>query len=575
MIEKEQIVERARVWLGEEYGAEINAAVADLLSSGGSDLDDAFYKDMEFGTGGMRGLMGPGTNRINKHTLGMATQGLCNYLNQCFPGQDISVAIAYDCRNNSQTFAQHVAEVFSGNDIKVYLYESLRPTPQLSYTIRDLGCKAGIVLTASHNPKEYNGYKVYWEDGAQIVPPHDRSIIEEVRKIRSPKEVAQKKRPELIEVIGSEMDERFRNAVVEQGFLKGEKEDLCIVFTSLHGTSIMGVPQVLKKAGFTDVHIVEEQAIPDGNFPTVDSPNPEEPAALDMALQLARKIDADIVIGTDPDADRIGIAVKNEMGELELLNGNQTGAVMAEYLLKKWKASGKLSDRSYIASTIVTSELLKDIAHHYGVDCPETLTGFKWIADVIRARETDWDFVGGGEESYGFMIGDFVRDKDSVSSTLIACEIAAEAKSQGSSFFGLLQDIYLRHGLYRERLVSIVKKGMDGAAEIGRMMEALRKDPPTEIWGEKVVRVYDHQLQEIKDLDTGKNSTTGLPKSNVLQFVTESGTKVSARPSGTEPKIKFYVSVKAPMARKDVFRATVEGLEKKMDDILIELNLTS
>ncbi len=574
MISDETIVQRAKVWLGEEYGKDVQEAVQQLIDGGGDELKDAFYKDMEFGTGGMRGIMGVGTNRINKHTLGMATQGLSNYLKASFPHEAISVAIAYDCRNNSQEFARSVAEVFAANEIKVYVYESLRPTPQLSYTIREMGCKAGIVLTASHNPKEYNGYKVYWEDGAQIVPPHDKVIISEVRNINSPLEVKSDYIESLIETIGVELDEKFRNAVVEQGFLSEGKENLKVVFTSIHGTSIMGVPQVLEKAGFSDVHVVQEQAEPNGNFPTVDSPNPEEPEALDMALKLAESIDADIVIGTDPDADRIGIAVRNENNELELLNGNQTGAVISDYLLRKWKVEGRLNSSCYIASTIVTTELLKDIAQQYQVDCPETLTGFKWIADEIRRREQDWSFVGGGEESYGFMIGDFVRDKDSVSSTLIACEIAAEAKANESSFFEVLQDIYLKHGLYRERLVSIVKKGMDGAMQIQKMMDELRSNPPKTIWGEKIVITLDHSKGEVKNMMNGEISSTGIPHSNVLQFVTESGTKVSARPSGTEPKIKFYVSVKAPLDRKGTYRNTVEGLERKIDDILSEMGLS-
>ncbi len=572
MIEQ-AILDKAQEWLNGNYDEETKSAIRHMIDSDPQELTDSFYQSLTFGTGGMRGIMGPGTNRINKYTLGMATQGLCNYMIECFPGEELKVAIAFDCRNNSDTFARQVAEVFSANGIKVHLFESLRPTPELSFTIRYLGCHSGIVLTASHNPKEYNGYKVYWNDGAQIVRPHDKLIIGEVEKITSPDQVKFEGNDELIEVIGAEVDEAFYEASVSQGFDVGGKDTFKVVFTSIHGTSINGVPQVLERAGFQNVYIVPEQAEPNGNFPTVVSPNPEEPEALSMAVALAEEKSADMVIGTDPDSDRIGIAVRDHKGEIRLLNGNQTGAVMTDYLIEQWGKAGKLTGNEFIASTIVTSELFMDIAEANNLECPVCLTGFKWIAELIREREGLKTFVGGGEESFGYMVGDFVRDKDAVTSTLIAAEIAAEAQSRGSSFFDRLLDVYIKYGFYKERLISIVKKGRDGAAEIKAMMEEYRNDPPVEINGSKVVRMLDYGSLEEKNLVDGSTQAIDLPSSNVLQFYTEDGSKISARPSGTEPKIKFYFSVKGVLESKGDFDSVEAGLEKRIDGIIESMGL--
>ena len=570
MIEQ-AILDKANEWLNGNYDEETKAAIRSMMDSDPKELTDSFYQSLSFGTGGMRGIMGPGTNRINKYTLGMATQGLSNYLIQCFPNEELKVAIAYDCRNNSDTFARQVAEVFSANGIKVYLFESLRPTPELSFTIRHLGCHSGIVLTASHNPKEYNGYKVYWNDGAQIVRPHDKKIIEEVQKITNPDQVKFEGNEGLIEIIGAEVDCVFHEASVAQGFDVRGKDEFKVVFTSIHGTSIKGVPQVLGMAGFRNVYIVEEQAVPNGNFPTVDSPNPEEPEALSMALDLADEKGADMVIGTDPDSDRIGIAVRDDQGKLRLLNGNQTGAVMTDYLIDQWKKTGKLEGNEFVASTIVTSELFIDIAAANGLECPVCLTGFKWIAELIREREGKKTFIGGGEESFGYMVGDFVRDKDAVTSALIACEIGAEAQSRGSSFFDRLLDVYMKYGFYKERLISIVKKGRDGAAEIKAMMNEYRTNPPATINGSKVVRMLDYASLEEKGLMNGTTSAIDLPSSNVLQFYTEDGSKISARPSGTEPKIKFYFSVKGSLSDKKNFGAVEAALESRIDAIIADL----
>ena len=572
MIEQ-AILDKAQEWLNGNYDEETKSAIRHMIDSDPQELTDSFYQSLTFGTGGMRGIMGPGTNRINKYTLGMATQGLCNYMIECFPGEELKVAIAFDCRNNSDTFARQVAEVFSANGIKVYLFESLRPTPELSFTIRHLGCHSGIVLTASHNPKEYNGYKVYWNDGAQIVRPHDKLIIGEVEKITSPDQVKFEGNDELIEVIGAEVDEAFYEASVSQGFDVGGKDTFKVVFTSIHGTSINGVPQVLERAGFQNVYIVPEQAEPNGNFPTVVSPNPEEPEALSMAVALAEEKSADMVIGTDPDSDRIGIAVRDHKDEIRLLNGNQTGAVMTDYLIEQWGKAGKLTGNEFIASTIVTSELFMDIAEANNLECPVCLTGFKWIAELIREREGLKTFVGGGEESFGYMVGDFVRDKDAVTSALIAAEIAAEAQSRGSSFFDRLLDVYIKYGFYKERLISIVKKGRDGATEIKAMMEEYRNNPPVEINGSKVVRMLDYGSLEEKNLVDGSTQAIDLPSSNVLQFYTEDGSKISARPSGTEPKIKFYFSVKGVLAGKEEFDSAEAGLDERIDGIIDSMGL--
>lgn len=533
--------QRAESWLNGAYDEESKAQIQSWIDSDSPELEDAFYKDLEFGTGGMRGIMGVGTNRVNRYTLGAATQGLSNYMQESFPGEELKVAIAYDCRNNSKELSQLVAEVFSANGIRVFLFEDLRPTPELSFAVRHLDCHAGVVLTASHNPPEYNGYKVYWEDGAQIVAPHDKRIIERVQQISDLSEIKFESNPELILEIGREEDEAFWSSVLEYKNDNPANANLKVVFTSIHGTSIMSVPEVLKRAGFQQTSVVEEQAKPDGNFPTVKSPNPEEAAALAMALDLAEKEQADLVIGTDPDADRIGIAVRDGKGEMVLLNGNQTGALMTEYLLQ---AEENKSLNDFIAYTIVSSDIFKDIAEYQGVSWEVCLTGFKHIAKLIRDNEGKKRFIGGGEESYGFMVGDFVRDKDSVTSALVVCQMAAEAKAEGKSVIDLLGELYLKHGMYREDLISVVRKGKTGAEEIAQMMQDYRSSPPKSLGGEKVVSVADYQSLEHRSIDGELLDEIDLPKSNVLQFFTESGSKISVRPSGTEPKIKFYFSAR-------------------------------
>lgn len=564
--------ERAQAWLQSPYDPETQKATQALLDEGGDALNDAFYQDLDFGTGGLRGIMGVGTNRINKYTLGAATQGLANYLNQQFKDEQISVAIAHDSRHNSKPFARQVAEVLSANGIKVYLYEDLRPTPALSFAIRHLNCQSGIVLTASHNPPAYNGYKVYWSDGGQLVPPHDKAVISEVRAVK-PEEVRYDANPDLIEMIGEEIDQAYLAEVNKQSLSKEGKKDLSVVFTSIHGTSITLVPPALKNAGFEKVSIVEEQAEPNGDFPTVKSPNPEEAEALNMALEQAERIGADMVIGTDPDADRVGIAVCNLAGEMELLNGNQAASVLIYYLLERWKEQGRLSGNEFVAKTIVTTDLIKAIADGYNVPCPECLTGFKWIADIIRKREGEATFIGGGEESYGYMIGDFVRDKDAVASAMMLAETAAYAKAQGSSFYEMLIDVYHQFGFYLEKLVSLKREGMKGQEEIAQMMEDFRTKTPSSIAGEKVISVLDYQSSVQRNLVDGSSAQIDLPKSNVVQFVTEKATKITARPSGTEPKIKFYVSVNDQLKDKADFAVMKAKLERQIDSITKELGL--
>lgn len=564
-------MERANLWLSEQYDEETRKSVQDLMNQDPAELEDAFYKDLEFGTGGMRGIMGVGTNRINKYTLGAATQGMANYLKLTFPEKEKSVAIAYDVRNNSESFARIVADILTGNDIKVYLFESFRPTPELSFAVRNLNCDAGIVLTASHNPPEYNGYKVYWNDGGQIVPPQDEAIINEVNNVKA-SEIQFQGKEDLLQFLGKEMDQAFIQACVNQiGFTQKGKEEIKIVFTSIHGTSIAIIPDALKAAGFTNVHIVEEQAIPNGNFPTVKSPNPEEPAALKMAMDLADEIGADIVIGTDPDADRLGIAVRNFDGKLVLLNGNQTNTVLVDYLLQQRQNDG-MDGTEFIGSTIVTSDIFFDLAKYYNVECKVGLTGFKWIADMIRKAEGKQTFIGGGEESFGFMVGDFVRDKDSVTSTLLACEIAANAKANDSNFYEELLHIYCKTQFYKEDLISITKKGKDGAAEISQMMAEFRQNPPKSFDGSKVIRLDDYQISVSKNLSSGEEKSIDIPKSNVLIFYTEDGSKIAARPSGTEPKIKFYFSVKTNLDEISDFEIKEDELTAKIERLKIELN---
>ena len=564
------IIEKATLWLSDTFDSEIQQEIQQLITDNSDDLTDRFYKDLEFGTGGMRGMMGAGTNRINKYTLGKATQGLSNYLKESYPNQKIKVAIAYDCRHNSDTFSRLVAEVLSANDIRVVLFEDLRPTPELSFAVNELNCHAGIVLTASHNPPEYNGYKVYWTDGGQIVPPQDKSIIDEVNSLEF-SDINFNAKPALISEIGAEVDEAFWKASIKNGTFDIQgRENLKIVFTSLHGTSCKLIPEVLKRAGYSQVHSIKEQEIPDGDFPTVKSPNPEEPEALEMATNLAEKIGADIVLGTDPDSDRIGIAVRDTDGKIKLLNGNQAMVVMTDFLIKQWQQQGKLNGNQFIGSTIVSTSMVNDIAKSYGVETKIGLTGFKWIAKMIQDFP-DLEFIGGGEESFGYMVGDFVRDKDAVTSALLACEIAAAAKSNGSSFYDSLLELYAKHSFYKERLVSFTKKGMDGAAQIKQIMIGLRKNPLTHIDGSKVTFVNDYDASTEKNMSTGEVKIMDLPKSNVLIYHTEDGTKVAARPSGTEPKIKFYFSVQSQLDSVENAIEKEQELDAKIDRIITEM----
>ena len=567
------ILEKAQLWLTDTFDAETQQEIKQLIANNSENLTESFYKELEFGTGGMRGVMGAGTNRVNKYTLGKATQGLANYIKKSFPNQQHKVAIAYDCRHNSQSFAKIVANVLSANNIKVYLFEDMRPTPELSFTVRHLGCNAGIVLTASHNPPEYNGYKVYWNDGGQIIPPDDANIINEVNSLEF-SEINFKAIENNIEYIGKEVDDVFIDASVKNGTFNIQgRENLKIVFTSLHGTSIKSIPDALAKAGYTDVHIVEEQREPNGDFPTVASPNPEEPAALKMATDLAEKIGADIVIGTDPDSDRIGVAVRDMDYKMTLLNGNQTMSVMTDFLIKNWKKEGKLNGKQFVGSTIVSTNLVNQIATSYGVETKVGLTGFKWIAKMIRDAEGTQDFIGGGEESFGYMVGDFVRDKDAVTATLLACEIAANAKANNSSFFKELLTIYTKHNFYKEHLIAIVKKGMDGAEQISKMMVELRKNPLAEIDGSKVEFLCDYQASTRTNLLTGKIESIDLEKSNVLIYEMLDGTKVAARPSGTEPKIKFYFSVNTPLDTIENAIKVEAELDAKIQRIIKEMKL--
>ena len=564
------ILDKATLWLSDTFDTETQQEIQQLISSNSKDLTDRFYKDLEFGTGGMRGMMGAGTNRINKYTLGKATQGLSNYLKESYPNEEIKVAIAYDCRHNSDTFSRLVAEVLSANDIKVVVFEDLRPTPELSFAVNELNCHAGIVLTASHNPPEYNGYKVYWTDGGQIVPPQDKSIIDEVNSLDF-SDINFNAKPALISEIGAEVDEAFWKASIKNGTFDVQgRDDLKIVFTSLHGTSVKLIPEVLKRAGYPQVHSIKEQEEPDGNFPTVKSPNPEEPEALEMAINLAEKIGADIVLGTDPDSDRIGIAVRDTSGKIKLLNGNQAMVVMTDFLIKQWKQQGRLNGKQFVGSTIVSTTMVNDIATSYGVETKIGLTGFKWIAKMI-IDFPDQDFIGGGEESFGYMVGDFVRDKDAVTSALLACEIAAAAKAGGSSFYETLLELYTKHSFYKERLVSFTKQGMDGAEQIKQIMIDLRKNPLTHIDGSKVTFVNDYEASTEMNMSTGEEKIMELPKSNVLIYHTEDGTKVAARPSGTEPKIKFYFSVQSPLDTVGNAIEKEQELDTKIDRIITEM----
>lgn len=569
-------LEKAQLWLSETFDQDTRTTIEDWIKTNSEDLEDSFYRVLEFGTGGMRGIMGVGTNRLNKYTLGQATQGLANYLHTQFPGEEIKVAIAYDVRNNSKEFGKMCADVLTANGIKVLLFKEHRPTPELSFTVRDKKCNAGIVLTASHNPPEYNGYKVYWNDGAQIVPPHDDAIIREVYAVKF-EDIKFEGNDELIEWIGEEQDTVYIDACIENSLYQKDKtgyDNLNIVFTSIHGTTYKTVPQALKKAGFTKIDLVTEQMIPSGNFPTVASPNPEEPAALEMATDLARITNGDIVIGTDPDGDRLGIAVRNLEGDIQLLNGNQTNTILTYYILDQWKKAGKITGKEFIGSTIVTSDIFFDIAEKFGVDCKVGLTGFKWIGKMIREHEGSEKFICGGEESFGFMTGDFVRDKDSCGSILLACEIAAWCKANGKTMYQYLIEIYKDLGMYYEGLINVVKKGRSGAEEIQQMMKDFRENPPVEIAGSKVSEVKDFQEQTCLHLPENKKTVMDdIPKSNVLIYYTEDGTKVCVRPSGTEPKIKFYVSVKDQVISDEDFTRKVVLLEEKLSQVKKDLNL--
>ncbi|NRD19748.1 phospho-sugar mutase [Winogradskyella eckloniae] len=571
---KPEILDRVNAWLTPTFDQDSQKLIKDMIASNPKELEESFYKDLEFGTGGMRGIMGLGTNRINQYTLGKNTQGLSNYLKTSFPDEDLKVAIAYDCRHNSNTFGKVVADVFSANGIKVFLFEDLRATPELSFALKHLGCHCGIVLTASHNPPEYNGYKVYWQDGGQLVPPQDAGVIAEINKLDYA-EIKFEANSDLIQYIGKDVDDVFIDASVKNGSFdtaSAAKENLNIVFTSLHGTSITAIPETLKRAGFTNVNIVEEQRVPNGDFPTVVSPNPEEPEALKMAMELAQKVDGDIVIGTDPDCDRLGVVTRNLENELVILNGNQTMLLMTDFLLKQWKNSGKINGNQFVGSTIVSTPMMTVLANAYDVECKIGLTGFKWIAKMIKDFPT-MDFIGGGEESFGFMVGDFVRDKDAVTSTLLACEIAAQAKANGKTLYQELIDLYVEHGFFKERLISLTKKGIEGAQEIKQMMIDARDNPLKEINGQKVVLIEDYDLSISKNLQTNENTTIDIPKSNVLIYYTEDGSKIALRPSGTEPKIKFYISVNTDLDNSSDFEKTEQLLDNRIDAILKDMNL--
>lgn len=571
------IMDRANKWLTDLYDEDTRKQVKSLIENDTAELTESFYRDLEFGTGGLRGIMGVGTNRMNKYTVGMATQGLANYILKMFPGKtDCKMAIAYDSRNNSKYFAQITADVMSANNIKVFLFEDLRPTPELSFAIRHLACQSGVVITASHNPKEYNGYKAYWEDGGQLISPHDTNVIDEVLKITDISQVKFAGNKQLIEIIGENVDkvylEKLRSLSLSPELIKKHK-DLSIVYTALHGTGITLVPRALKELGFENIHIVEEQAIADGNFPTLKSPNPEEKAALEMAIEKAKKVNASLVLATDPDADRVGIAVKNDKGEYVLFNGNQTASVLIYYLITKWKANGKLNGNEFIVKTIVTSELLKDIALKNGVACYDVLTGFKFIAEIILRLEGKETFIGGGEESYGYLVGDFVRDKDAVISCCMIAEMAAWAAESGKTFYDILIDLYAEYGFYKEDLLSITKKGKSGAEEILQMMAVYRNLPPTFINGSKVVMIKDYGNQIVINCINNTSKVIDLPKSNVLQFYTEDGSKITVRPSGTEPKIKFYIGVKEHLPSKAEFEVVNQKLESKIKAIIADMNL--
>ncbi|NNE30465.1 MAG: phospho-sugar mutase [Saprospiraceae bacterium] len=572
------IIKKANQWLEGNYDDATKSAINKMIEENQlTELTDAFYKDLEFGTGGIRGIMGPGSNRVNKYTLGAATQGLCNYLLSSNPGKEVSVAIAHDSRNNSALFARQTAEVFSANGIKVYFFEGLRPTPELSFAIRHLGCQGGVMLTASHNPKEYNGYKAYGEDGGQLVPPHDKNVIEQVRTIESIDAIKFTPNESLIQTIGKEMDEAYYQSLTKLSISREaiqRQKDLKIVFSPIHGTGAVSVPPILKRFGFENVILVEEQMEADGNFPTVVYPNPEEEEALSLSLQKAREVDADLVMATDPDADRVGIAVKDDEGKFVLMNGNQAACLLIQYMLTAWEIAGKLEGKEYVVKTIVTSYLIDRIAESKNVTCYNTLTGFKWIGEIMTKLEGQQQFIAGGEESYGYLVGDHARDKDAVISCAMLAEVAAYHKDRGSSMYEALIDLYLEHGYFKEKLVALTKKGKSGAEEIQAMLAGFRNDPPKTLGGSRVVQIKDYLSGTSSDFNTGEKSSIDLPKSNVLQFFTEDGSIISARPSGTEPKVKFYCSVNAPLASREDFKKVDAELENKLGAILTDLGVS-
>ena len=571
---KQNILDAVNEWFTPTFDTATQQAIKEIMTIAPKDLEERFYKNLEFGTGGMRGIMGVGNNRINKYTLGKSTQGLSDYMHTAFPNQPLKAVIAYDCRHDSDTLAKTVADVFSANGIEVYLFSDMRPTPELSFAVKHLGCQCGIVLTASHNPPEYNGYKVYWQDGGQIVPPEDKGIIDVIENLNY-NQIKFSANEDLIHYIDKEIDEAFIQSTIENasfGTSAAAKEDLNIVFTSLHGTSIKLVPDTLSQAGYPNVNIVEEQRVPNGDFPTVKSPNPEEPEALTMALALADKTNSDIVIGTDPDCDRLGVAVRNNDGKMVLLNGNQTMILMTAFLLEEWKKAGKINGKQFVGSTIVSTPMMMELATNYSVECKVGLTGFKWIAKMIKDFP-ELEFIGGGEESFGYMVGDAVRDKDAVAATLLVCEIAAQAKANGSTVYKELLKLYVDNGFYKEYLVSLTKKGMDGLQEINQMMIDMRENPLKEINGQRVIMLEDYQSSIAKNLLDGSESQMVIPKSNVLIYYTEDGSKICARPSGTEPKIKFYISVNTDLEDVADFDEVEAILDNKIKNIISAMQL--
>ena len=571
---KQNILDAVNEWFTPTFDIATQEAIKEIMTTAPKDLEESFYKNLEFGTGGMRGIMGVGNNRINKYTLGKSTQGLSDYMHTAFPNQPLKAVIAYDCRHDSDTLAKVVADVFSANGIEVYLFSDMRPTPELSFAVKHLGCQSGIVLTASHNPPEYNGYKVYWQDGGQIVPPEDKGIIDVIENLNYD-QIKFTANEDLIHYVDTNIDEAFIKSTIENASFRTSaeaKENLNIVFTSLHGTSIKLVPDTLSQAGYPNVNTVEEQRVPNGDFPTVKSPNPEEPEALTMALALADKTNSDIVVGTDPDCDRLGVAVRNNDGKMVLLNGNQTMILMTAFLLEEWKKAGKINGKQFVGSTIVSTPMMMELATNYGVECKVGLTGFKWIAKMIKDFP-EQEFIGGGEESFGFMVGDAVRDKDAVAATLLICEMAAQAKAKGSSVYKELLKLYVDNGFYKEYLVSLTKKGMDGLQEINQMMIDMRENPLKEINGQRVIMLEDYQSSIAKNLLDGSESAMVIPKSNVLIYYTEDGSKICARPSGTEPKIKFYISVNTDLEDVADFDEVEAILDNKIKNIISAMQL--